>query len=448
MTVKLKNRGIAGYACGMLGWSIMTNIITVMLIYIYQPPNNANLSPLVPQVAIFGFLSVLSLIVASGRLIDAVTDPLIAFFSDHSKHKKGRRIPFMQWSVIPIMVTCILIFVPFSTAENALNYIWLGVMQALFYISMTVYIVPYTALLPELASSREEKVYFSAWLSAGFVLGIIISSQTPWLADLFMETMEVSSRLEAMQYAIGSLSLLSGLLMIIPTLTIDESIHCKAVPSSLSLKASLAQALGNRNFRKFVLAEALYIVAMTIIVSGLLYMLRVLLELEEALGGLVMGVMVIISLMLYPLILWLVKRYGEKKILLFSLAYLSILMLFIFFLGEVPLPPKVQIFGFAVVAAFPLATLGILPYAIIAELAEKDQRVTHQQQEAMYFAVRNLAIKIGQTLGVAIFAFLIIFGKDPDNDFGIRLTGLVGSAICLLAFLTFYGYEEDGEHFR
>jgi GPH family glycoside/pentoside/hexuronide:cation symporter len=443
MTTKLNNIGIAGYACGMLGWSIVTNIITVMLIYIYQPPNNANLSSLVPQMAILGFLSVLSLIVASGRLIDAVTDPLIAFLSDHSTHHKGRRIPFMQWAIVPIVVTCVLIFLPFSDAENATNYVWLGVMQALFYISVTVYIIPYTALLPELAVTTEDKIYFSAWLSAGFVLGIIISSQTPWLADLFMETMEISSRLEAMQYSIGSLSLLSGLLMIIPTLTINESIHCQAVPSNISLKESLSQALGNQNFRKFVLAESLYIVAMTIIVSGLLYILRVLLELEEALGGQVMGVMVILSLALYPLILRLVKRYGEKKILLFSFAYLSILMVFIFFLGRLPIPPKVQIFGFAIIAAFPLATFGILPYAIIADLVEKDYRVTHQQKEAMYFAVRNLAIKIGQTLGVAIFAFLIMFGKDPDNDFGIRLTGLVGSVICIIAFLTFYEYDEE-----
>ena len=112
----------------------------------------------------------------------------------------------------------------------------------------------------------------------------------------------------------------------------------------------------------------------------LLFILRVFLEFEEALGGLVMGVMV-----------------G------------------IFFLGQVPIPPKVLIFGFAVLAAFPLASLGIIAYAIIAELAEKDRMVTNQQQEAMYLAVRNLAIKIGQTLGVAIFVFLILLGKDLDN---------------------------------
>lgn len=443
MKEKLSTRGIVGYGCGMLGWSILTNIITVMLIYIYLPPNNANLTPLVPQIAVLGFLSVLSLIVASGRFIDAITDPLIAYFSDHLVHKKGRRIPFMQWAIIPCVISCILIFVPTSTAEQASNYIWLGIMQALFYISLTVYIVPYTALLPELASTPEDKVFYSAWLSGGFVLGVIISSQTPWLADLFMDGLNIESRLLAMQYSIGTLTVLAGILLIIPTLTINESKHCTAVPATLGFKSSLSDALRNRNFRRFVIAESLYIVALTVIVSGLLYFLRVLLNLEEALGGQVMGVMVILSLFLYPLVIRLVKSYGKRKLLLFSFAYLSILTIIIFFLGNLPLPPRVQIFGFAVLAAFPLASLGIIPYAIIAEVAEEDHQRTGQQKEAMYFAVRNLAFKIGQTLGVAIFAILILFGKDPENDFGIRLTGIVATGLCILAFLSFYRFSES-----
>ena len=442
MQQKLKTRGIIGYACGMLGWSILTNIITVMLIYIYQPPNNANLTPLVPQIAVFGFLSVLSLIVASGRFIDAITDPLIAYFSDHSVHKKGRRIPFMQWAIIPCLISCVLIFIPTASGEQASNYVWLGIMQALFYISLTVYIVPYTALLPELASTPEDKVFYSAWLSAGFVLGVIISAQTPFLADLYMEGMNIQSRLVAMQISIGTLCFLAGLLLLVPTFTIDEAKHCTAVPATLGLKSSLSQALRNKNFGKFVLAESLYIVALTVIVSGLLYFLRVLLNLEEALGGQVMGVMVILSLFLYPLIIRLVGSYGKRRILLFSFAYLSILTIFIFFLGNLPLPPKVQIFGFAVFAAFPLASLGIIPYAIIAEVAEEDHQRTGQQKEAMYFAVRNLAFKIGQTVGVAIFAILILFGKDPENDFGIRLSGIVGTILCLLAFLSIYRFSE------
>ncbi len=444
MTEKLTKKGIIGYACGMLGWSILTNIITVMLIYIYLPPTNSGLSPLVPQIAVFGFLSVLSLIVASGRLVDAITDPLIAFYSDHSKHQNGRRIPFMQWAILPSVFFCALIFIPINTGEHFENYVWLAITQALFYISLTVYIVPYTALLPELATTTDEKVYYSAWLSAGFVGGIIISSQTPLLADTMKGLFHLQTKMQAMQWAITSLGLLAGIFLAVPIFIIDEVKHCTAIPATIGLKSSIKQTIGDSNFRRFILAEALYIISLTVIVSGLLYFLRVLLDLEEALGGQVMGVMVIISLCFYPLVIKLVKIYGKKRIILFSLAYLSFLLLGIFYLGHLPFPPKMQIFGFAILASFPLASLGIIPYAIIAEVSQDNHQKTGQQKEAMYFAVRNLAIKIGQTLGVAIFAILILFGKDPDDDFGIRLSGVVGCILCAFAFISFYRFKEKG----
>jgi GPH family glycoside/pentoside/hexuronide:cation symporter len=84
------------YACGMIGWSIMTNIIIVMLPYFYLPPSNAGLVPLVPQLLLFGVVNILSVIAASGRFVDALFDPFIASLSDKSKNPKGRRIPFMK----------------------------------------------------------------------------------------------------------------------------------------------------------------------------------------------------------------------------------------------------------------------------------------------------------------------------------------------------------------
>ncbi|WP_431200989.1 hypothetical protein ACQ86K_31920 [Mucilaginibacter sp. P19] len=59
------------YACGMIGWSIMTNIIIVMLPYFYLPPNNAGLTTLVPQLLLLGLFNIMSVITASGRLVDA-----------------------------------------------------------------------------------------------------------------------------------------------------------------------------------------------------------------------------------------------------------------------------------------------------------------------------------------------------------------------------------------
>src|SRR3569833_589767 len=127
------------YACGMVGWSIMTNLLIVMLPYFYLPPSNAGLKPLVPQLLLFGVVYILSVIAASGRFIDAVFDPLIASLSDKSKNPKGRRIPFMKWAILPAVIFCCLTFYPLEMKESATNATWLAITMTLLVMSVTVY---------------------------------------------------------------------------------------------------------------------------------------------------------------------------------------------------------------------------------------------------------------------------------------------------------------------
>jgi len=96
-----------------------------------------------------------------------------------------------------------------------------------------------------------------------------------------------------------------------------------------------------------------------------------------------------------------------------------------------------------VCASFPLASLGILPNAILADIAQKDTEETGENHEGMFFAVKYLFVKLGQTLGIAVFAMLTIYGKDPGNDFGLRLNGVVGFVLCIFALLFFSRFKED-----
>lgn len=441
----LRWRTQVGYISGMLGWSILTNNITVMLIYFYVPPSNSHMEVLIPQITIFGIFTILSLIAASGRLLDAITDPLIAFWSDRLKHPKGRRIPFMLYSFLPAAICCILIFFPFARAESDSNIWWLALTQAGFYLFMTAYIVPYNALLPELAPTQEDKIRLSTLLSLAFVIGIIISSQTPSLG-LWLETYFAwMNKQQSLQWAIAIQVGISSVFLLIPIFVIEEQKLLKSKPTTLAFGPAFRQIITNRNFLIFILADFAYFVSLTIVSSSLLYVLTVLLGLEDSLGGAVMGLLVVVSLLFYPSVGPLVKKFGKKPIVVGSLVMQGLLLFSIYFFGKLPIGPKTQIFGFAALAAIPAAYLGILPYAIIANLAEKDTQRTGQQKEAMYFAARNFSTKMGQTVGIMIFAILTIFGKDPGNDLGIRLSAIFGGLLCLIAALVFLGFRENAE---
>ena len=413
-----------------------------MLIYFYLPPTNSGLDSLIPTVVYLGIFSILALIAAGGRLFDAVTDPLIAWMSDRSTHRKGRRIPFMRVGWIPAFLCCIAVFLPLHLSESKTNIITLVISLTLFYLFLTIYFIPYNALMPELARTGREKVTLSTWLSLAYVIGLIIAAQTPLLAHWIEEWFSFEKRIHTFQIAIGTLSLIASVFLIIPVIAINEKDLCKSQPAKVSFGNSLGKALRNYNFRLFLFADFSYFMAIAIIASGMLYYLKVLLGLEEAMGSTVFGVMILVSLLFYPLVLHITKFIRKKFLISFGLIFLGIIFLSIYFLGKLPMPPKAQIYLFALLASIPVAILGIIPYAIIAEIAQLDGLITGVQKEGMYFAVRNFFYKLGMTIGIMCFTILTLWGKDPGDDLGIRLNGILGFFLCTIAGLTFLLFKE------
>ncbi len=430
------------YSFGMMGWSVMINLISVILIYLYLPPADSGLPNLITQVAIFGIFNAIAIITASGRLVDAIYDPIIAQFSDSSKNPKGRRIPLMKWAILPSFIFCFLIFYPLKQEESTINIVWLIIMLIGFYVSSTTYIIPYNALLPELAPSSEDKVRLATWQSIGYVFGIAIASNAFNLADLLQTFFLIESRIMSLQFSILIMCILAGVFMAITVFVIDEKKYCVSKPHSVPMKLALKQTLTNKRFLLFIVADFSYFIAVTIITSGLLYFVTVLLQLPETLGNKLMITMVLVSFIFYPIVNYFSKKIGKKIIIIVSFILLSIVFLGIYFLGKGNVDPEFQIYSLIILAAIPLASLNILPNAILAEIIEKDTLDTNTNKEGIYFAVRYFFVKIAQTFGIAFFAMFLLYGKDVGNDFGIRLTGVLGFVLCFLAALIFTQFKE------
>src|ERR1700683_289217 len=210
------------YAFGMMGWSIMINLISVILVYLYAPPSNSGIPLLISQVTIFGIFNIISLVTAGSRITDAAWDPFIAQWSDRSKNKSGRRTPFMKAAILPSMIFCFLVFHPLSDKPGTANVVWLVFTLIVFYISSTTYIIPYNALLPELAPRSKDKVRLSTCQSLGYVSGIALASNAFNIANLLQYHFHVASRLLALQYTVAIFALLAGICLAITAWSIDE----------------------------------------------------------------------------------------------------------------------------------------------------------------------------------------------------------------------------------
>ena len=108
---RLTKKQMIIFAIGQLGWSTLSGVITTWLVTFYLPTagdiEQGAVQYLIPGLVIGGFMTVLGLISALGRVFDAVTDPLIASLSDRSKNPRGRRTPFMQIAALPLSVVTV-----------------------------------------------------------------------------------------------------------------------------------------------------------------------------------------------------------------------------------------------------------------------------------------------------------------------------------------------------
>jgi GPH family glycoside/pentoside/hexuronide:cation symporter len=90
-----------------------------------------------------------------------------------------------------------------------------------------------------------------------------------------------------------------------------------------------------------------------------------------------------------------------------------------------------------------LAGVTMLPQAFAAEITDYDARQTGQRREGAYYSAWVSLGQLINGLALATLPFLLLLGRsqsDPQGPLGVRLTGLIGGVLFLLAFIIFQRY--------
>ncbi len=431
---------ILSLAGGYLGMSTLVNLINTLLVFFYLPPDTAGLPALLSDATILGVLNVVAIIAAAGRLTDSITDPMIAAWSDRCTHKRGRRIPFMAAGMVPAAIFTILMFLPPSSTPGAINVAWLLGIQVLLYISLTAYLTPAFALVADLGADPSERLRLSTWTSMAWAIGIVVAAMTFFIGPALDGTLET---VRAWQAAVGVICAVALVFMAIPVLLIDEKRWARNAPSTMPLRESIRTVLGNRFFRFYAAADFVYFAGLAIIQTGLLFYVTVLLELEEWVSTLLLLLMVVVSAFLFPLIAgWARKLGGGKRLTVMAFFIAAGTFLAIAGLGILDQAPFLQAALPIAVFALPFAILSVMPQWILADIAEHAARTGGEAQAGMFYATRTFLQKLATTLGVVMFALLLQFGRDVGDDLGVRLTGVGGALLYMMAAVLFGRYDE------
>lgn len=432
---------IAAVSIGQGGMSVLVNLLGLILVFFYLPPDNAGLPQLVSDQTFLFVLNAVVILAAMGRLADAVTDPAIAVLSDRSKHRKGRRIPFMAWGALPAGLATFALFVPPVQETSGWNIAWLVAAQILLYVALTAYVTPAFSLVADLGYTAEERLDLATWTSVAWAVGIVVAATTPFIAGL-LEGAGVDV-LRSWQMAAGIVVIIGVIAMYVPVFAVDEPRWVRSQPAGVPPRQVLSIIAKNRYFRYYAAADFAYFGGLMIIQTGMLFYITVLLELDQALAAPLTLLMILVATGLYPFVNSQAKKHSGKRMVIGAFAISAFDFFLITFLGKVPLPNLAQAVIVIVVFAVAFAALSILPQWILSDIAEHSTLTEGTATAASFFAARTFLQKISQTFAVIVFALFTALGRDVGDDLGIRLTGVVGMALYIFAALLFFRYDEE-----
>lgn len=442
------------YSSGNLASMLINQVIVTWAIYFYAPGRAETHVPGAVERFDFAPIVLLGYAMAFGRVVDAIADPLIGFWSDRTRSKWGRRIPFVALGT-PFLVLCFVALwrPPQGTLEavqstlfsislggsniavtgGVVNTLYFALVLGGFFFFYTVVVAPYLSLMPEIGRSNEERMSLSTWMAVFGIIGLIIAS--------IIAPMIIGTTFQFMKMA-----LVMGAVTIVFFYVSITFVREKAIEPGKEETFSFVQAMKetfrNNAFVTWVICIFMFWIGFNVVMQSTPYYVTKVLGETEDKAGIYQGIMMILSVPMFVAVFFASKKFNKKTLIGLAMLLLTALTPLFYFTKFVPahLVKGYAIFVFGIMAV-PISVLLVMANAIIADIVDFDEQRTGRRREAMYFGMQGLltkfAIAVSSVIGTQLLAR---FGMTAANPEGILLTGPFCAIFTFIGFLSILKY--------
>ena len=334
-----------------------------------------------------------------GRIVDAVTDPLIGRLSDHTSLPGGRRRPYFLIGAVPFGVSFALLWVdPGFASEWATFAYYTGIYCALS-VSSTLVSVPYLALIPEMAVDYDDRTSLNTYRTIGATGGTLCAIALRPVAALFGDG--ASGFLGAgMVYGLG---------MALPwfaiyAVTFERSEFTPAGPRT-SVLEGFRIALRRRSFVQLMKLYLAGRVAMDIVSSMLiLYFMHWLGRDEEF----EIAMLIFLSTTVVTLPAWLRFSMHQDKATVFRIGCAIWMVFQALLVFSLPDTPNVLLYGSVILVGVGFGVVDLMPWAMVGEVIDEDELETGERREGVYNGLFMFLRKLAGALAV----FLVLGALD------------------------------------
>jgi glycoside/pentoside/hexuronide:cation symporter, GPH family len=385
-------------------------------------------------------LSVIAIALAIGKFIELFDDPLIGWWSDATRSRWGRRIPFILFGAPVIGISFWLLWTPPPPEAGWLNLVWFIVVIEIFFLARTIVEAPYEALQAEITTSSVERVSLGAWKVAfsfvGAALGLVAA---PFLVEFFGY-----SGMGMILGAVGVLTIYTMLFGLWRRGTLDTGDGPAERPA---LFGSLLGTLRNRDFRALAVSFLCFSLGFQLLTTMLGLFVTVVLGLSEGAIGIFTGCVIIFAVLSLPMLNRLARQftkrtlYGGAMVLLAAYLLVASIGLFVQLLPGVAFVTQTLIL--ISLAGLGFAAMWIYPGAMVADIIDADAREHGEGRSAVFYGMYKTLEKIAQSAALLLAGIsFALFGDTTQNPLGIQLLMPIAAMAIFLGFVAVWvGYH-------
>ncbi len=426
------------YFCSALGIQFVTATYFMWSQVFYHAPKDENITN---QVFYTTFILASSMLLLA-RVTDAVSDPLVGYWSDRTRSRLGRRRPWIIYASIPACISFILFWFPPIAHSSTWNFVFGLAVSIIFWWAITMVLIPLLALTPEVGVTKEGRVEFAKYWGIGLAVGFVIANLSGFVVHAVgakaMGVIYGAAAFACFQFAGWNIK---------ERFDINTPVEKGDGSSVAQIMSQFREAFKLHSFRVLTIAETIFSMAIFLINIVIVEYTLIVLGKDEGFVPLLLFPFILVCLGASFFIPQLAEKYGKKKLYAFGLGGFGVVF---FGLGLVGiLPDNIQLiaaFGIVTIAGLPQAVKFVLPYVLIGDIADEDSEVHRvPKREAVFAGALGFAMKMGMALSYIIrYAVYAPFGEfSKSNATPVILIGPVTGVICFVACYVFVKYYPD-----
>ena len=359
--------------------------------------------------------AVMGTIFGVSRVWDAISDPLVGYLSDKTRHALGRRRIWLLASIVPIGLTFIMVFSPPEGMSGSWLVVWMAVGVIGFYSAMTIFIVPHMSLGAELTLNYHERSRLYGLRHATYTIGSIIALVSMQLLINAEAQGEEVVRLTAFQLSMLAALITAGLIIYaVAKLRERPDFQGRLKQRPYGAFKDVWQ---NPHARLVLIVSFIENIGSAVIGILTLYIAQYVVG-TPALAPAIILTYMIPSSMSVPMWLPLSRRFGKIRLWMFSmmLTGLSFGGMFSLPFLEAGAMRIFAFFFFAFFAGLAAGCGGTIAPSIQSDIIDYDEYKTGERKEGSYFAAFNFVFKSAAGVMIFITGYVLQFSGFVPNQ--------------------------------